>query len=194
MMSNPLFIVIAGPNGAGKSTAAAHLLPSNIAFLNADEIAKQLPNYPSGAADIRAGRLVLERMKKLEQIGSDIAVETTLASRSLAARIARLKTFGYLFHLTFTFLPDPDMAVLRVASRVRLGGHDIPEETIRRRYQAGLSNLFELYLPLADRWFVLDTTRPAPLRLIAEGIIGEPERVIDPTIWRIMKRSQGHAR
>jgi predicted ABC-type ATPase len=191
-MTSPLIIVIAGPNGAGKSTAAAHLLPSEIPFLNADEIAKGLPGYPSQSADIQAGRILLTQMDNLEAQGTDFAVETTLASRSLAPRIARLRRSGYLFHLAFAFLPDPGMAVLRVAGRVRLGGHNIPEETIRRRYQAGLSNFFQLYQPMADRWFVCDTTRPSPLRLIAEGRMGEAVQIEDPVSWNLMQERAGH--
>jgi predicted ABC-type ATPase len=191
-VADPLFIVIAGPNGAGKSTAAAHLLPPDITFLNADEIAKKLPGYPSQGADIQAGRILLSRMADLEEKKADIAMETTLASRTLAARIVRLKSVGYVFHLAFAFLPDPEMAVMRVAGRVRLGGHDIPEETIRRRYKAGLSNFFDLYRPLADRWSVFDTTRPSPLKLVAEGTIGEEDRIEDPATWHLMMRSVGH--
>src|SRR4051794_38256682 len=117
--------------------------------------------------------MLLSQLPDLEERRADVAVETTLASRSLAARINRLKAFGYVFHLAFAFLPDPEMAVMRVASRVRQGGHDIPVDTIRRRYKAGLSNFFELYRPLADRWFVYDTTRASPLNLVAEGTIGK---------------------
>jgi predicted ABC-type ATPase len=191
-MSNPLFIVIAGPNGAGKSTAAARLLPVGITFLNADELAKSLPGYPSQAADIQAGRILLTRMEELEGTRSDFSVETTLASRSLAPRVARLRRSGYEFRLAFAFLPDPEMAVSRVAGRVRQGGHNIPEETIRRRYRAGISNFFDLYQPLADRWFVYDTTRPAPLKLIAEGIIGEAAQIEDPVAWNLMKERAEH--
>jgi predicted ABC-type ATPase len=186
-MSNPLVIVIAGPNGAGKSTAASHILPPAISFLNADEIAKTLPGYPSLSADMQAGRLLLGQMDQLEATRSDFAVETTLASRSLAPRIARLRSLGDEFRLLFAFLPDPEMAVLRVAGRVRLGGHNIPTETIHRRYQAGLVNFFKLYQPIADRWFVYDTTNPHPLKLIAEGRTAESIRVEDPIAWNLMK-------
>ncbi len=193
-MANPKIIVIAGPNGAGKSTAAAHLVPSGTAFLNADEIAKGLSGYPSQAADIMAGRMLLTQMEELEQDRADFAVETTLASRSLAPRIARLRRSGYLFNLAFAFLPDSEMAVLRVAGRVRQGGHNIPEATIRRRYRAGLSNFLELYQPLADRWYVYDTTRPSPLKLIAEGIMGEAVQVEDPALWHLMQGRIEHGR
>jgi len=186
-MGSPLIIVISGPNGAGKSTAAASLIPPEMAFLNADEIAKGIEGYPSQSADIQAGRILLTQMDDLEVRRCDFAVETTLASRSLAPRIARLRTLGYRFRLAFAFLPDPELAVLRVAGRVQQGGHHIPEETIRRRYRAGIKNFFGLYQPLADKWSVYDTSQPFPLRIIAEGTLGQGDDVEDPVLWRLMR-------
>ncbi len=180
-------IVLAGPNGAGKSTAAARLVPAAIPFINADEIAKTLPNYPSQAADIEAGRLVLRRMDDLERERSSFAIETTLASRSLAARIARLRQVGYYFRLLFAFLPSEELAIERVAGRVRQGGHNIPVETIRRRYRAGLKNFVELYRPLADRWSVFDTSRDRRPRLIAAGLAGREPHVLRSEIWARMR-------
>src|SRR5438128_1653968 len=104
MEETPEVIVLAGPNGAGKSTAAAHLLPQGIVFVNADEVAKTLPGYPSTAVDIQAGRLVLEQLDALERERTSFAVETTLSSRSLAPRLARLRRLGYKFRLLFLFV------------------------------------------------------------------------------------------
>ncbi len=188
MTSKPQVIVIAGPNGAGKSTAAAHLLPQGMTYVNADEVAKQLPGYPSKAVDIEAGRLVLRQMDELEEGRLDFAVETTLASRSLAARIVRLRKSGYQFRLLFIWVPSADFSVRRVAERVLRGGHDIPEETIRRRYQAGIKNFFSLYLPLADVWDLYVNTIPgARPTMIAEGIMGEDVRVCEPHLWQLVR-------
>jgi predicted ABC-type ATPase len=188
-MASPQVIVIAGPNGAGKSTAAAYLLPERMTFINADEIAKTLPGYPSPGADLHAGRLALERMDELERQRADFTVETTLATRSLASRIARLRRSGYEFRLLFLWSPSADFSVHRVAARVRAGGHDIPEETIRRRYGAGIKNFFELYQPLADMWAVYDTKQLGPPKLIAEGTIDLGEWIDDPETWRLMRES-----
>ncbi len=158
METHPLIIVLGGANGAGKSTAAATVLPQEIPFLNADEIAKTLPDYPSMAADLEASRIILTLMDEREENRDSFAVETTLASRSLAARVIRLKKVGYQFRLVYIWSASADFSVERVSSRVRLGGHDIPEDTIRRRYAAGLKNFFHLYLPLADFWEVHDNT------------------------------------
>ena len=103
-------------------------------------------------------------------------METTLASRSLAPRIARLRRSGYEFRLVFLFVPNADFSVERVAGRVRQGGHHIPEETIRRRYMAGIKNFFALYRPLADSWAVHDTTKIGCPAVIARGRMDEIDR------------------
>jgi predicted ABC-type ATPase len=179
----PEVIVLAGPNGAGKSTAAAQLLPAGMIFVNADEVAKTLPGYPSPAVDIQAGRLVLERMDELERERTSYAVETTLSSRSLALRIRRMCQAGYHFRLIFLFVPSGDFSVERVASRVRQGGHAIPEETIRRRHAAGIQNFFTLYHPIANHWSVHDTTQIGDPKLIAEGRMDQVLDVKEPVLW-----------
>ncbi len=150
--SGSQIIVIAGPNGAGKSTIAVRIVPPSIPFLNADEIAKELTAEETQNKDVMAGRMLLRQMDELETKSASFAVETTLASRSLAPRIARLQKSGYRFSLTYMWVPSPDLSVQRVAERVRRGGHHIPEDVIRRRYAAGLRNIFQIYVPLADRW------------------------------------------
>jgi len=149
-------VVIAGPNGAGKSTLARFLLPEAMPFLNADEIAKTLPVNPDGSVrDFEAGRELLRRMEALVADRRSFAIETTLASRSLAARIAALKGVGYRLQLLFFAVPDVELSLARVAARVRRGGHAIPEATIRRRFVAGPRYFTELYQPLAHHWMVL---------------------------------------
>jgi predicted ABC-type ATPase len=115
-------------------------------------------------------------------------VETTLAGRSLAVRAERLRRFGYLFRLIFIWSPSADYAIERVAHRVRAGGHDIPEATIRRRYDAGLKNFFRLYQPLADLWDVHENTGIAGFRIIAEGRRDGTIAVADPELWERMKQ------
>lgn len=155
----PSLILLAGPNGAGKSTTAPSLLRDEvgpITFLNADTVAQGLSSYRPEDVAIQAGRVVLQRIKDLGVKGESFAVETTLAGRGYVRLVRHLKNRGYRFQLVFLWLPSPAFALARVAARVRAGGHAIPEEVIRRRYQQGLANLFNLYLPLADRWLVYD--------------------------------------
>ena len=184
MSHSPVVVILGGPNGAGKSTAAARFLPPAMAFLHADEIAKGLPSYPSSRADLDAGRILIEEMELLERERADFAVETNLASRSLAARAARLRASGYLFRLIFIWSPDVEFSIARVAARVRSGGHAIPEETIRRRYSAGVRNFFQIYQPLADIWEVHDNIEVDGFRLIADGEMGGAESIHLTEVWQ----------
>src|SRR5436309_6670143 len=168
----PLVIAIAGPNGAGKSTTAPSLLRDALRvseFVNADAIAGGMSAFRPDSVAIPAGRVMLERMRHLAKTRADFAFETTLANRSFAPWLARLKRSGYHVHVLFLWLESVDLAVNRVAARVRLGGHDVPEVTVRRRYARGLRNLFGLYLPIADSWQVFDNSRVGRPRLIAAG-------------------------
>ena len=124
-------------------------------------------------------------MEDLEAARADIAVETTLASRSLAPRIARLKQSGYRFQLLFMWLPNPEIAVSRVAERVRRGGHHIPEEVIRRRYVGGLHNFFERYQPMADSWRLYNNESLPKPRLIASGSL----RIRQSDTWNLLRET-----
>jgi predicted ABC-type ATPase len=145
---SPDVVMLAGPNGAGKSTAAPALLRDILSvneFVNADVIAQGLSAFEPERAAPAAGRIMLARLRELARQRESFAFETTLASRSFAPWIAGLKSEGgYKFRLVFLWLPSPEAAVARVAERVRAGGHDVPEATIRRRYAAGLKNFFTL--------------------------------------------------
>jgi predicted ABC-type ATPase len=176
----PNLFVIAGPNGAGKSTSAPELLTGARAvadFVNADVIQKE-----QGLSEVEAGRLTLERLDVLSEARSDIAFETTLASKSLLTRIRRMQSWGYRFHLYFFWLPNPDMAVARVAKRVAAGGHHIPEDVIRRRYERGLQNFFNDYLPFADTWVLMNNTSHPGVR-VAYRDIGGPVVVRYSPLW-----------
>lgn len=185
--ASPHVIVVAGPNGAGKSTSAPALLRDTLRvdeFVNADVIAAGLSAFRPEAAAITAGRVMVRRMEGLAASHRSFAFETTLASRSFAPWIARLASHAYRTHLVFLWLRSADLAVERVAERVRLGGHHVPEETIRRRYESGLRNLFALYLPIVGSWQVFDNSSVDQLRLIAAGSKTEPTRAMDPHLWR----------
>ncbi len=191
----PNLVVIAGPNGSGKSTTAVSLLRDTLAvseFVDADVIARGLSGFrPEGSA-VAAGRIMLARLRSLADQRLDFAFETTLASRSFAPWLRELGGSGYLIHVVFLWLSSPELAVLRVRERVRAGGHDVPEETIRRRYGRGTRNFFELYRPLADAWRVYDNSELSGPRLIARGKQGNPEEILDEERWQRFKEcSQG---
>ncbi len=183
-MASPQFLIIAGANGAGKSSSAQAVLPASVLYINADDIAKSLPGEASSARDVWAGRLLLAEWQQLEARRADFAIETTLASRALASRVARLQEEGYQFHLIFFWLSSPDLAAARVAERVRRGGHAIPPETILRRYQVGLRHFLHLYSPMADTWRVFDNSRMGETRLVVTGQRRQVQTVSEPQIWK----------
>ena len=188
----PLIVVIAGPNGAGKSTFAARLLPSRygpIPFLNADDIARDLSPADVESVAFEAGSLMLTRVRNLIDLRSSFAFETTLASRTFAPRLRGARELGYRVHLFFLRLADAELAVARVRQRVRAGGHNIPEDEVRRRYGRGRDNFFELYRPLADEWYVYNNSDYHNPGAIAAGRGAEPEHIFRPEEWSQFSRS-----
>lgn len=182
----PHLIIIAGPNGAGKSTSAPALLKDALHvdnFVNADVIAQGLCAYQPEKAAIQAGRIMLARIHALAEHGANFAFETTLASRSFATWIPKLKKHGYQFHLIFLWLKSTDLAVVRVKERIKAGGHSVPEDTIKRRYSAGLKNFFNLYCPLADSWQLYDNSNTNALTAIASAF-NHDLSIYDNTLWQ----------
>jgi predicted ABC-type ATPase len=180
----PTVYVIAGPNGAGKTTFATEFLPDFVdcrEFLNADLIAAGLSPFAPETENVRAGRLLLTRIRELAKARRDFGFETTLAGRSYARHFAQMRSQGYRIVLFFLWLPSADMAVTRVANRVRQGGHNVPEADIRRRFVAGIRNLFRLYRPLLNGWWLYDSSQLPP-RLIAQEEGGKV-RVMDAPLF-----------
>jgi predicted ABC-type ATPase len=189
----PSVVVLAGPNGAGKSTLAGQLVVEVLGvaeFVDADVLARALP--PSVTLAVTAGRVMLTRLDQLARDRQSFGFETTLASRSFAPRIRRLLQGAYECHLVFLWLPSADLAVARVADRVRLGGHAVPEQTVRRRYRAGLRNFFELYQPLTTTWRMYDNSTHEP-RLIASGSGTETLSANQADLWRRIRVEAGLA-
>lgn len=159
-------IIIAGPNGAGKTTFAREFLPheaSCLRFINADLIAQGLSPFRPEEAAVRAARLMLEMIAECVKRGESFAIETTLSGRTYARMIPQWKQAGYQVALFFLQLPSEDLAVARVADRVAQGGHNIPEEVIRRRFHAGIANFHALYKPLVDDWRLYDNSGERPI-------------------------------
>jgi predicted ABC-type ATPase len=182
----PSLVVLAGPNRAGKSTLAPRLLKGALGvseFVDADVIARGISGFEPERAAFAAGRVMLARVRALAEQRASFGFETTLASRSFAPWLANLKSAGYAVHLVFLSLPAPDMAVRRVAERVRMGGHSVPEVTVVRRYRTGLQNFFRLYRRLATTWRVYDNAGKTGPRLIAGGRGDVVTRVSDLAAW-----------
>ena len=167
----PRLYIISGPNGSGKTTASYSVLPELLdcqEFVNSDEFAKHLSPFAPDAAYVTASRLMLKKVDYLFERREDFCIETTLATRSLIKLARKAQQMGYYVTVLYLWLNSPDLAVERVAARVRAGGHDIPEETIRRRYRMGLHYLFHSYMQTCDKWILADNSTP-PFAIIAEG-------------------------
>ena len=178
-------VILGGPNGAGKTTAARVLLQEFFdlhTFVNVDEIARDISLGNVVSADLAAGRLMIERMRSLVRNSRSFAFETTCAGKSYIRLLKECQTAGWRISLIYLWVPSPEYSIARVAQRVSQGGHPVPEEVIRRRYQMGLRNMRHLYLPLADDATIYDN-RDGPLRVIARRISGSPLRILDEGIW-----------
>ena len=163
-------VIIAGPNGAGKTTFAREFLPNEAncpTFVNADLIAAGLSPFAPELAAFKAGRLMLQEIAAYVKRGESFAFETTLSGLTYAQMIPVWRDSGYTVELIFLSLPDVEMAIERVAIRVIQGGHNIPEEVIRRRYAHGIQN-FERYKMLVDSWQLYDNSG-TPTVLLDEG-------------------------
>ncbi len=158
-------IIIAGPNGAGKTTFAREFLPNEAhcsTFVNADLIAAGFSPFAPELAAIKAGKLMLKTIDDLIAKGESFAFETTLSGRGYTRSIPRWRALGYHIKLIFLQLPNAETAIARVAERVQQGGHHIPEDVIRRRFDAGLHNFYQSYKPLADVWLHFDNAGDTP--------------------------------
>jgi len=188
--SRPYVIVIAGPNGAGKSTAAPFLLNDSLQvaeFVNADTIAAGLSAFRPATVALTAGRIMLARMRQLARRHDNFGFETTLASRSFVPWLRSMQREGYHVHLVFLWLRTPELAINRILDRVRAGGHGIPTEVVTRRYEAGLRNLFKLYLSLANSWQIFDNSETGVPSEIARGTRSTAPIVTDAVAWRGLK-------
>lgn len=179
-------MVVAGPNGAGKSTCAPELLRDELqvrTYVNADEIARGLAGFDPEGVAVAAGRVLLTQVARLTRLRRDFAIESTLAGRGHARWLRAARRQGFDVHILFLALASPDLAIRRVAKRVETGGHDIPPEVIRRRFDRGLRNLFTLYVPLATSWRLYDNTSGASPRLVVVGGSDGARIVTDPVLW-----------
>lgn len=168
MEKKPRIIIIAGPNGAGKTTFAREFLPNEAdcpVFVNADLIAAGLSPFAPETAALQAGRLMLQELDKHFAAGTSFAFETTLSGRAYLRLIDQWQATGYRVKLLFLRLESAEEAIARVAQRVKQGGHNIPEDIIRRRFAAGLKNFEQLYAPKVDAWALYDNAGEQPVLL-----------------------------
>lgn len=188
----PQLRIIAGPNGSGKTTFVTRFLPRYAEvrnFVNADLIAAGLSPFAPEQAAIRAGRIMLAEIERLAVDHVDFAFETTLSGRTYEPLVRRLRQEGYNVLLYFLWLPTLDLNLGRIAQRVRLGGHNIPEETVRRRHGRGIANFLNVYRSLVDSWMIFDNSGSWP-REVAFAL-GGTTTILDPETFRRFQQAGG---
>ena len=171
-MPQKKIVIIAGPNGAGKTTFAREFLPKEAGcpdFINVDLIAAGLSPFEPERAAVRAGRLMLQEIHRRARGGESFALETTLSGRQYARLIPSWRAAGYHVKLIFLSLPTVELALARVKARVAQGGHDVPQDVVRRRFDRGLRQLREVYQPLVNNWVLYDNSGPTPRRIAFGG-------------------------
>jgi len=187
----PNLYIISGCNGSGKTTASYTILPEMLhcrEFVNSDEIAKGLSPFNANtmAVEVEASRIMYKRIRELIGMAETFGLETTLASRSIANLVKDAQIKGYYVTLLFFWLNTPDLAVERVKNRVAAGGHHVNETTVRRRYRAGIANLFELYIPICDYWMITDNSL-SPMEVIAKGFKNREQYIDNEVIFNKLK-------
>jgi predicted ABC-type ATPase len=164
-------LIIAGPNGAGKTTFATEFLPREAEcpnFINADLIAEGINPFRPEASSIQASKMMIEMMKAYVKRGESFSFETTLSGKNYARYIPEWQKEGYKVKLYFLRLPDSEFAIARVKQRVEEGGHNVPEDVVRRRYHSGLNNFETLYKTIVAEWVLVDNAGEWPV-FIDEG-------------------------
>jgi predicted ABC-type ATPase len=182
-MSKNLYI-ISGCNGAGKTTASYTVLPEVLhckEFVNADEIARGLSPFNPESVAIEAGRLMLQRIEDLLVKEESFSIETTLATKSYINLVRRAHVKGYTVRLLFFWLNSPELALQRIAERVAKGGHNIPEPIVRRRYVAGICNLFRLFMSEVDSWEIYDNSEYPAIQIARGGKDDETSIIVEST-------------
>lgn len=150
-------LVVGGPNGAGKTTLAnAYLSEGGWHYLGADKIAAELcPDSPESVA-VEAGREFVRRIEIALQQSKNLLIESTLSGRSIGRVIERAIEQGFLCQIAFTFVDTPEISIARIEQRVRVGGHHVPSEDVRRRFYRSIRNFWLRYRMMAEHWSLSD--------------------------------------
>ncbi len=152
-MNKKTLYIIAGANGSGKSTLAETILEkSNLKFLNADDIAREISPDAIDKVPITAGKIYFKRLNEYFNKNISFAVESTLSGNNIFRIISREKQQHYKIILIYTFLKNCSICIERVKNRVKNGGHNVPEKDIIRRYYKSLIKFWNEYKNNVDEW------------------------------------------
>lgn len=154
-MEHKELVIVGGPNGAGKTTFANEFLVQEAGahhYLGADKIAYELNPEAPEKVSVAAGREFSRQLRERITAGENLIVESTLSGMSLLKTIELARACGFYIAIQFVFLDTADLCIARVQERVRKGGHNVPTPDINRRFGRSISNFWEKYRPLADKW------------------------------------------
>jgi predicted ABC-type ATPase len=183
-MSDPVLHLLAGPNGAGKSTLYEMVIgpATHLEFVNADVIAAvRWPEEPGGRS-YEAAAVAADRRTRLLGQRRSFVTETVFSHESKLELLRAAVTAGYLVTLHVVMVPE-ELAVARVASRVASGGHAVPEQKIRMRYQR-LWPLIAEAIKVVDNAVAYDNTRTKPaFRVVARFERGSLVSAADWPRW-----------
>lgn len=155
-------------------------------FVNADAIAAALSPFRPETVAFEAGKLMLQRIEHLLCQNVDFAIETTLATKSYVQLVKKAQANGYEVILIFFWLNSIELAKARVKHRVEQGGHNIPAQTIERRYKRGIFNFFDLFKTIVNKWFIYDNSDDAVL--IAD-FQNRKETIFNIVLWNKFRQS-----
>lgn len=190
--TNPNVYIIAGPNGAGKTTFATEFLPQYAKcknFVNADLIASGLAPFSPESAAIKAGRILLEQLRSLSEQKADFAFESTLSGTAYVPFLKKLKSKGYVIHIFYLWVPKVGLSLARIKERVAKGGHDVPSQDVKRRFNKSFEKFLHLYRPLADYWSIIDNAS-VTTQIIVRGM-GDQLEIIDEDLYGSIVKRKG---
>ena len=180
----PTYTIFAGVNGAGKTTLYSTLIQENHDFgvrVNSDEIViSNGGDWRDQSDQAKAMKMAVKLIKDCMNKGISFNQETTLTGKSMINNILKAKKLGYKIIMNYVGLGSPELAIQRVAYRVSMGGHGIPEEDIKRRYHVSLSKLKEL-MPLVDELYIYDNSKH--MKLVAKEIAGYGTLLDTDCLW-----------
>lgn len=177
------YTVYAGVNGAGKTTMYnARQELSEINRVNPDEVLREFGgDWRKENDQYKAGKIALTRMNAFLDNGDSFSQETTLSTKFVINQANKAKELGYLTEMHYVSLNSADIAIERIRNRVSKGGHGIPEDLVRRRYERSLQNL-KSAIKAFDIVFVYDNSEN--FRNIATFYRGEMIDCVDnPPEW-----------